>query len=76
MCIRDSSTPEDHENMQHSYYYLNTLLDKEAPKGRWAEGPSLDGKSEYSVVNQPAPEGQEPTLGKAKPGSGAQKEQL
>lgn len=71
-----NATPEAHEAMQHSYYYLNTLLDKEAPKGRWAEGPSLDGRSEYSVRNQPAPEGQEPRLGPAKPHSGAQEEQI
>lgn len=71
-----NSTPEDHEATQHSYYYLNTLLDKEAPKGRWGEGPSFDGRSQFSVRNQPAPEGQEPTLGMAKEKSGAQKEQI
>lgn len=71
-----NSTPEDHEAMQHSYYYLNTLLDKEAPKGRWGEGPSFDGRSEFSVRNQPAPEGQEATLGMAKEKSGAQKDQI
>jgi len=71
-----NATPEDNEAMQHSYYYLNTLLDKEAPKGRWSEGPSLDGRSQYSVRNQPAPEGQEPSLGGAKEKSGAQKEQI
>ncbi len=71
-----NSTPEDHEAMQHSYYYLNTLLDKKAPKGRWAEGPSLDGKSNYSVMDQPEPEGQEAKLGKAPPNSGAQNEQM
>lgn len=71
-----NSTPEDHEAMQHSYYYLNTLLDKEAPKGRWGEGPSFDGRGEFSVRNQPEPEGQEPTLGMAKEKSGAQKDQI
>ncbi|TNH17460.1 manganese catalase family protein [Halomonas sp. BL6] len=71
-----NATPEDHEAMQHSYYYLNTLMDKEAPKGRWSEGPSLDGRSQYSVRNQPASEGQEPSLGSAKEKSGAQKEQI
>ncbi|MGP9634758.1 manganese catalase family protein [Halomonas sp. AOP43-A1-21] len=71
-----NSTPEDHEAMQHSYYYLNTLLDKEAPKGRWGEGPSFDGRSQFSVRNQPAPEGQEATLGMAKEKSGAQKDQI
>ncbi|MBP5978596.1 MAG: manganese catalase family protein [Halomonas sp.] len=71
-----NSTPEDHEAMQHSYYYLNTLLDKEAPEGRWGEGPSFDGRSQFSVRNQPTPEGQEATLGMAKEKSGAQKDQI
>ena len=71
-----NSTPEAHEATEHSHYYLNTLLDKEAPKGRWGEGPSYDGRSQFSVKNQPAPEGQEPKLGPAKPHSGAQEEQI
>lgn len=71
-----NSTPEEHEATEHSYYFLNTLLDKEAPQGRWSEGPSLDGRSNFSFKQQPEPLGQVPSLGKAKPGSGAQKEQL
>lgn len=71
-----NSTPENHEAMQHSYYYLNTLLDKQAPEGRWSQGPSLDGRGEFSVKQQPEPEGEAPTLGKAPPHSGAQKEQM
>ncbi|MGQ4878745.1 manganese catalase family protein [Billgrantia sp. LNSP4103-1] len=71
-----NATPEAHEATEHSYYYLNTLLDKEAPQGRWSQGPSFDGRGEFSVRNQPAPEGQEAKLGPAKPHSGAQKEQI
>ncbi|WP_110649881.1 manganese catalase family protein [Salinicola peritrichatus] len=71
-----NSTPEAHEATEHSYYYLNTLLDKEAPQGRWCQGPSLDGRAEYSVKEQPEPLGQEPSLGKAREGSGAQREQM
>jgi len=71
-----NSTPEDHEAMEHSYYYLNTLLDKKAPEGRWSQGPSLDGRSEYSMKQEPEPTGQEPSLGKAPKHSGAQKEQM
>jgi len=70
------ATPEDNEATQHSYYYLNTLLDKKAPEGRWSNGPSLDGRSKYSVRDQPEPEGQEPSLGKARANSGAQIEQI
>lgn len=71
-----NSTPEDHEAKAHSYYYLNTLLDKQAPEGRWSQGPSLDGRSEFSMTQEPKPAGQEPSLGNARPGSGAQTEQM
>ncbi|MCS2611002.1 manganese catalase family protein [Halomonas dongshanensis] len=71
-----NSTPQEHEATEHSYYFLNTLLDKEAPKGRWSEGPSLDGRSQFSVKEQPEPLGQAPSLGGAKPNSGAQTEQV
>ncbi|MBS62153.1 hypothetical protein T35B1_11362 [Salinisphaera shabanensis T35B1] len=71
-----NSTPDDHEAKEHSYYYLNTLLDKQAPEGRWSQGPSLDGRSEYSMKQEPEPLGQEPSLGKAREGARAQKEQM
>ncbi|RKQ97167.1 Mn-containing catalase [Kushneria sinocarnis] len=71
-----NSTPTEHEATEHSYYYLNTLMDKEAPQGRWSQGPSLDGRGEFSARQQPEPKGQEPSLGKARPGSGAQQQQM
>ncbi|NRB55780.1 MAG: manganese catalase family protein [Salinicola sp.] len=71
-----NSTPEAHEATEHSYYYLNTLTDKQAPEGRWNRGPSLDGRGEYSTRDKPEPEGQVPSLGKAREHSGAQKEQM
>lgn len=71
-----NSTPEDHEAAKHSYYFLNTSLDRPTPEGRWTSGPSLDGRSEFSIQKQPKPEGQVPSLGKARPNSGAQNEQM
>ncbi|WP_106478661.1 manganese catalase family protein [Phytohalomonas tamaricis] len=71
-----NSTPEAHENMEHSYYVLNTSLDKELPEGRWSSGPSFDGRGEFTVKQKPEPQGQAPTLGKAPAKSGAQKEQM
>lgn len=71
-----NSTPENHEAMQHSYYYLNTLMDKSAPEGRWSQETSFDGRGEFWVKQQPEPEGQEASLGKAGPYSGAQSEQI
>ena len=71
-----NSTPQDHEATEHSYYFLNTSLDEPTPEGRWTSGPSLDGRSEFSIREKPEPLGQKPSLGKARPNSGAQKEQL
>ncbi|SFP50833.1 manganese catalase family protein [Tranquillimonas alkanivorans] len=71
-----NSTPEAHENTEHSYYFLNTSLDEPTPEGRWTSGKSLDGRSEFTIREKPDPLGQKPDLGKAKPGSGAQKEQM
>ena len=70
-----NSTPEEHEAMEHSYYFLNTSLDEPTPEGRWTSGPSLDGRSEFSVREEVKPEGQKPDLGKARPHSATQVEQ-
>ncbi len=71
-----NSTPEAHEATRHSYYFLNTSLDEPTPEGRWTSGPSIDGKATFSVVGTPEPLGQKPDLGKARPRSGAQTEQM
>jgi Mn-containing catalase len=71
-----NSTPEAHERTKDSYYFLNTSLDEPTPQGRWTSGPSLDGRSQFSVLERAEPMGQKPDLGKAKPKSGAQKEQI
>jgi Mn-containing catalase len=70
-----NSTPAAHEATEHSYYFLNTSLDEPTPQGRWTSGPSLDGRAEFTVRERVEPQGQAPTLGKAKKHSGAQKEQ-
>ena len=70
-----NSTPQAHENTDHSYYFLNTSIDEDTPEGRWTSGPSFDGRSEFRAMHKPEPLGQKPNLGKAKAGSGAQKEQ-
>lgn len=71
-----NSTPQEHEATAHSYYFLNTSLDEATPEGRWTSGPSLDGRSEFSVVDKVEPLGQKPGLGKARPDSAAQTEQM
>ncbi|MBV4367732.1 manganese catalase family protein [Erwinia sp. BNK-24-b] len=71
-----NSFPQSEEAQEHSYYCLNTSLDKPLPKGRWSEGPAYDGVGQFTAKEKPDILGQEPILGPAKPGSGAQKEQM
>ncbi|SHJ25790.1 manganese catalase family protein [Wenxinia saemankumensis] len=72
-----NSTPESHEAMEHSYYFLNTSLDEPTPQGVWTNGgPTMDGRGTYMAKEKPEPQGQKPDLGKAREGSGAQKEQM
>ena len=71
-----NSFPQEQENRDYSYVYLGFTRDgAEPPQGRWTSGPSVDGKGTFSI--QPMePEGREPTLGAARPDSGAQSEQI
>ena len=70
------ATPTEHENTHHSYYFLNTSLDEATPQGPWTSGPSLDGRAQFTARDKAEPEGQVPSLGKARPNSGAQKAQI
>lgn len=71
-----NSFPQEQEKQEYSYASLSFLKDgSPPPTGRWSEGPSIDGKGEFT--SRPMqPEGQEPKLGKARPDSGAQREQI
>ncbi|WP_342605942.1 manganese catalase family protein [Pantoea agglomerans] len=71
-----NSFPQEHEAQEHSYYCLNTSLDKPLPEGRWSSGPAYDGHGQFSAKQQPEILGDEPLLGNARPGSGAQSEQI
>lgn len=72
-----NSTPEAHEAMEHSYYFLNTSLDEETPQGVWTNGgATMDGRGTYSARDKAEPKGQVPDLGKARETSGAQNEQM
>jgi Mn-containing catalase len=64
------------EKQEFSYVYMGTSVNGEAPPtGRFNSGPSMDGKGEFSVI-QSTPLGEEPVLGPARDGSGAQAEQI
>jgi Mn-containing catalase len=71
-----NSFPQDQENQEYSYVYLGFAQDgAEPPRGRWSEGPSIDGKGTFSLRPM-EPQGREPNLGPARPHSGAQSAQI
>jgi Mn-containing catalase len=71
-----NSHPQSEENQEFNYVYLGFQRDGSEPvQGRWSEGPSIDGND--SFTSRPMePLGEEPSLGRARPNSGAQAEQL
>ena len=71
-----NSFDQSKEAQKYSYAFFGTAADGTPPAaGRWTDGPSLDGKSQFSVMHN-APLGEEPVLGPARPDSGAQTEQM
>ena len=71
-----NSFPQEKENQKYNYNFFATAHDGEKPeKGRWTNGPSLDGKGKYTVF-QNKPLGEEPVLGPARPDSGAETQQI
>jgi Mn-containing catalase len=71
-----NSFPQDEEIQGFNYSFMSTLQvdGEEPPQGRWTQGRSIDGKGEFSTTRQPG--WQEPKLSPARPGSGAQAEQI
>ena len=71
-----NSFPQSKEHEKFNYNFFATTRDGSAPPaGRWTGGPSLDGKGEFTVV-QNEPMGDVPNLGPARPDSGAQTQQM
>lgn len=71
-----NSFPQAQEKSEFSYAYLGFQADGSAPvPGRWGEGPSIDGKGNFAT-GKLEPSDQKPDLGMARPGSGAQAEQI
>jgi Mn-containing catalase len=71
-----NSFPQNQEAQEFSYAFVNTFVNGIAPaEGRWATGPSIDKKGEFSTM--PAqPVGDEPQLAPPRPNGGAQSEQM
>jgi Mn-containing catalase len=71
-----NSHPDEQQNTEFAYAYLGFQQDGSQPaQGRWSEGPSIDGKGEFTTRPM-EPLGEEPQLAPARPGSGAQSEQI
>jgi Mn-containing catalase len=48
-----SNFPQSKENQEVNYQYLNFSDGTEASKGRWASGPSVDGKGQFTYHDGP-----------------------
>ena len=71
-----NSFPQAEEQSEFSYAFLGFQADGSAPvDGRWSQGPSVDGKGQFTSKPTTAM-GQQPDLGPARTGSGAQTEQM
>ena len=71
-----NSFPQAKENGKYAYNFFGSSHDGTPPaKGRWTEGPSLDGHSTFSVF-QNKPMGEEPVLGPARSDSMAETQQI
>ena len=71
-----NSFPQEEELQDVNYTFMATGVDGvEPPQGRWSSGPSIDGKGTFKTERM-VPQGQKPNLGKARPKSGAQAEQI
>ena len=71
-----NSLPPESQNDEFAYVTLGFNRDgSPPPQGRWSEGPSIDGKGEFT--SRPMePLGQEPVLAPPRPDSGAQMQQM
>ena len=71
-----NSFPQSQEAQEFSYSYIATGVDgADIPEGRFTQGTSLDGKSEFTLV-QARPFGQEPQLAPPIPQAYAQIEEI
>lgn len=71
-----NSFDQSEEHQKYSYFLMGTARDgTPPPQGRFSQGASLDGHGKFSVGHF-EPLGDEPVLGPARTGSGAQAEQI
>lgn len=72
-----NSFPQNLENQEFGYVFLSTNIDPNVPipQGRWSQGPSMDGKAQFTT-QRATPLGQEPVLGPPRPAGFAQTQQM
>jgi Mn-containing catalase len=54
--------PQELEKREVAYEFWNLSAGEESAEGRWAKGPSMDGKGQFKYVAQPQPLGMAPVL--------------
>jgi len=59
--------PRELENQEFSYKFLNHSAGTESAEGRWASGPTPDGKGNFEYVAEPPALGPVPDLGMTDP---------
>src|SRR4051812_21771851 len=57
-----STFPQELEHREVSYQFWNCSEGSQSRQGRWASGPSMDGRGEFEYLDMPAPLGPEPIL--------------
>jgi Mn-containing catalase len=62
-----SNFPQELELGEVSYQFLNFSEGEESRQGRWAEGPSVDGRGQIEYVARPPAMGEVPELGPVDP---------
>ncbi len=72
-----NSFPQSQENQEVYYTFFSTNIDPNVPipEGRWTQGPSLDGKGQFSA-RRLTPMGQEPNLSQPRSDGFAQTQQM
>jgi Mn-containing catalase len=57
-----SNFPQEKELREVSYQFMNFSEGTESAEGRWASGPSMDGRGQFEYVEAPLPIGEAPEL--------------
>jgi Mn-containing catalase len=60
--VAPSTFPQECERREFSYVFFNLSRGEESAQGRWAYGPTPDGKGEFQYVANPRPLGDVPIL--------------